>query len=206
MVKKTLLKEYTTPHNSFIGGWYISPEICDDLINYFEANKKYCTKGHCGTEGGKSIVDPNRKLSFDLTISYQNFDVSIGIYREQLQEVLDNYLKKYSWANRVASFNINENFNIQKYPKEGGFKEWHFENSGQAYLINRHLVFMTYLNDVEDGGTEFFYQDITTSAKKGLTLIWPAGWTHLHRGQVSKKEKYIITGWYGFEEERNIND
>ena len=58
---------------------------------------------------------------------------------------------------------------------------------------------MTYLNDVENGGTEFKFQNITTPAKKGLTLIWPAGWTHVHRGQISnKKEKYIITGWYAF--------
>ena len=58
---------------------------------------------------------------------------------------------------------------------------------------------MTYLNDVEDGGTEFKHQDITTPAEKGLTLIWPSGWTHVHRGQISnRKEKYIITGWYAF--------
>jgi hypothetical protein len=34
---------------------------------------------------------------------------------------------------------------------------------------------MTYLNDVDDGGTDFLYQKLTTPAKKGLTLIWPAG-------------------------------
>ena len=57
---------------------------------------------------------------------------------------------------------------------------------------------MTYLNDVPDGGTEFFYQKVISPAKKGLTVIWPAEFTHLHRGQVSKREKYIITGWYNF--------
>jgi hypothetical protein len=59
---------------------------------------------------------------------------------------------------------------------------------------------MTYLNDVNDGGTEFLYQKITSPAKKGLTLIWPADWTHTHRGQISKtKEKSIITGWFNYE-------
>ena len=56
---------------------------------------------------------------------------------------------------------------------------------------------MTYLNDVEDGGTEFYYQKLKTKAKKGLTLIWPTDFTHTHRGIVSKtKEKYIVTGWF----------
>ncbi len=60
---------------------------------------------------------------------------------------------------------------------------------------------MTFLNDVDDGGTEFKYQNLTIPAKKGLTLIWPAPWTHTHRGQVSNtKTKYIITGWYNFNE------
>jgi hypothetical protein len=59
---------------------------------------------------------------------------------------------------------------------------------------------MTYLNDVEDGGTEFKYQNIISPAKKGLTLLWPVDWTHTHKGQISKtKEKYIITGWLSFE-------
>ena len=35
--------------------------------------------------------------------------------------------------------------------------------------------------------------------KKGLTLIWPAIWTHTHKGVVSKKHtKYIITGWINY--------
>ena len=58
---------------------------------------------------------------------------------------------------------------------------------------------MTYLNDVDDGGTEFMHQNIITPAVKGLTLIWPADWTHAHRGVISKtKEKYIITGWFSY--------
>ena len=58
---------------------------------------------------------------------------------------------------------------------------------------------MTYLNTVPDAGTHFKYQDITTPAEKGLTLIWPPDFTHTHKGEISEKEeKYIITGWLGF--------
>ena len=61
------------------------------------------------------------------------------------------------------------------------------------------LVFMTYLNDVLDGGTEFKYQKLITKAKKGLTLIWPSDFTHTHKGQISNtSEKYIITGWFSY--------
>ena len=73
------------------------------------------------------------------------------------------------------------------------------ENDFKSFNYDRCLVFMTYLNDVEDGGTSFKYQDIDIPAKKGLTLIWPAYWTHTHKGIISNtKEKYIVTGWLNF--------
>lgn len=56
---------------------------------------------------------------------------------------------------------------------------------------------MLYLNNVPDGGTEFKYQNIILKAKKGDLVIWPAEFTHLHKGVISKtKEKYIATGWF----------
>ena len=63
---------------------------------------------------------------------------------------------------------------------------------------------MTYLNDVTDGGeTEFMYQKLKIKPKKGLTLIWPADWTHTHRGIPSMTQvKYIATGWYCYSGER----
>ena len=37
---------------------------------------------------------------------------------------------------------------------------------------------------------------VKTKAKKGLTVMWPAEWTHTHKGIISPdKEKYIATGW-----------
>jgi hypothetical protein len=53
---------------------------------------------------------------------------------------------------------------------------------GGGQGASRHLVFMTYLNDVDDeGGTEFFHQKLVVQPRKGLTLVWPADWTFMHR-------------------------
>ena len=60
---------------------------------------------------------------------------------------------------------------------------------------------MLYLNNVPDGGTEFKYQNIITPAVKGNLIIWPADFTHTHKGVISKtKEKYIATGWFKMEQ------
>ena len=62
---------------------------------------------------------------------------------------------------------------------------------------DRAMVYMTYLNDVtEGGGTMFYHQNVTTKAVKGKTLIFPAAYTHLHKGEISQTQhKYILTGW-----------
>ncbi len=192
------LKEKNINSKSFIGGWFISKDICDELIEYFKYNKKYSHLGTIGTPDGMQ-ENKEKKESIDLRVGPQNHDNIIGVYREKLQDVLNSYLEKYNFANRVVPFDIIENIGIQYYPVGGGYKVWHTENNGHPNNLLRHLVFMTYLNDVEDGGTEFYYQGIKTKAEKGLTLLWPATWTHFHRGIISStKEKYIITGWYSF--------
>jgi tryptophan synthase alpha subunit len=69
---------------------------------------------------------------------------------------------------------------------------------------DRHLVFMTYLNDITDQGeTEFYYQQLKVKPEKGLTLMWGVDWTFTHRGIVSPtQEKYITTGWLSFIKEK----
>ena len=63
---------------------------------------------------------------------------------------------------------------------------------------HRQLAYMLYLNTVTDkGGTKFIFQNLTLSAIKGDLYIWPADFTHVHQGIVSKtQEKYIVTGWF----------
>jgi len=194
---KKLVNEYILPYESLIGGYTIPDYVCDEVIDYHK-------KSDLKTPGiqyfdGKSMVDYNIKESVDVHIRAGRCP-DLTSYFESLEICLDRYLMKYYFANEVQKFNIIEQVNIQHYKPGGGFKNWHMENSGGKNHLNRHLVFMTYLNDVDDGGTEFLYQGLKTPAKKGLTVIWPANWTHTHKGEVSKtKEKYIITGWYSFD-------
>ena len=62
----------------------------------------------------------------------------------------------------------------------------------------RVLVWMFFLNTVTDGGGTYFSSyDLTVDAVEGRLVIWPAYWTHCHKGIVSKSQtKYIATGWY----------
>jgi len=186
--------EFDFAYDSFIGGWIIDKKICDDILNYFKLNKKLITTGTIRS----NVIDKNVKDSNDLIINKNNFNYPFNKYREVLQQCLNNYLKKYPDANECGYFDISNLYNIQHYPPNGGFKKWHYESCNKNNCI-RNLVFMTYLNDVDNAGTEFKYQKIKTKCIKGLTLIWPSGFTHTHRGVINDKfEKFIITGWYNY--------
>jgi hypothetical protein len=190
------LKEYNFSYESFIGGWYIPENICEDIIEYYKKNNHLPVNGFFGNYKSDTSI----KNSDDIGVHKDRFDHPFFEYRKNLQNVLLHYLKKYDYCNQLEKFDMNENYNIQHYNINGGFKKWHSERMNKD-VSKRVLVFMTYLNDVEDGGTEFSYQKVLCPAKKGLTLIWPAEWTHTHKGQISStQEKYIVTGWLNFYE------
>lgn len=184
---------------SFIGGWLLPDlSLCDELIKYFHQRGDKIE----GQIGHNRAVDKAIKDSIDVIVAPDQFHHPvIARYLVSLREVADRYGEKYQGARIVDRWGITETINIQFYPPGGGYKEWHTERVGKlAPSCNRHLVFMTYLNDVNDeGGTDFYYQRLRMRAKKGMTLIWPVDWTHMHRGVVSPtEEKYIITGWFSF--------
>jgi hypothetical protein len=190
-----ILKEHLFPVESFIAGWYIDESLCDDIINYFKNNKKYHIQGSFG----HNDIDKNKKESTDLGIKNNDLSYPFNYYRHYISKIIQSYEKKYEELKTGSFYNIIEDYNIQYYKPNQGFKSWHYERTFK--VSNRMLVFMTYLNDVPDGGTEFKYQKIISPAKKGLTLLWPSDFTHTHRGQISKiKEKYIVTGWLNFYE------
>jgi hypothetical protein len=188
------LKEYILPQNTFIGGWYIPSNLCDELIQIYKNNPKNHSPG---VVGPPVRIDPERKESTEIAFSPKYNHPSFIIYKKYLEEAVHRYQAKYPETVEFLKFGLIESPNIQYYKPGQGFKIWHYERSSKEE--NRCLVFMTYLNDVPDGGTHFKYQDLTTPAEKGLTLIWPTDFTHTHKGQVTKKhEKYILTGWLGY--------
>ena len=192
-----MTNDFTYLGNSFIGGWYIPEDICDQIIDFYNKNKSLHGPGVVG--GNKEpTIDVEFKKCTQLEVI--PFAQELNFYNLHLQDTLNHYIKKYEWADYVNAYKVMENMSIQHYKPGEGFYQWHSENSGDIRVRNRHLVFMTYLNDVENGGTEFYYYpNLKIEAKKGLTLIWPVGWTHTHRGVVSNvNEKYIITGWFNF--------
>lgn len=184
--------------NDFIETYKLSDDIVDNILTWFKKHEKHAVNGSVASEVGEVDVNKNVKDSMDLDISPTYMEEPFKSYYDNLNEYLKLYANKYSYLkDAMNTFGLSESMNIQKYPVGGGFKSIHCERTGHFNnSIKRCLVFMTYLNDVDDGGTEFIYQNKIVKAEKGKTLIWPSDWTHIHKGQISNtKEKIIITGW-----------
>ena len=199
-IRPTSLELHDFSEESFINGCYIPISICDKLIKYFDENPERQAKGEIfsnfdNTDSNLEIKD-SLDISFAATTNEEDARI-LSEYIQYLQLCDREYEYKYSQIQHM-SYGLVENIQIQKYEPNQGFKTWHCERSSIRQQT-RCLAFMTYLNDVPDGGTEFMYQKLTSPAKKGLTMIWPSDWTHVHKGQISKQHtKYIITGWLNY--------
>jgi hypothetical protein len=186
----------------FIGAWFLPDiDLCDKIVQAFDADYFPKKEGEIGQEEFVRI-DKNIKNSIDSSLLHR-MDLSYE-YSKNLQKVLHQYHQKFSYADQVEPYRVDHQ-NLQKYEKGNCYGGWHSERMGPN---RRHLVYMTYLNDVDEGGeTEFFYQKLKVKPQKGLTLIWPTDWTHTHRGRPSHtQEKYILTGWFEFLPEQEMRE
>lgn len=185
------------PH--FIGSWSIEPlSLCDGVINFFETHQGNQTQGK--TAEGLNVESKN---STDLTIRPRELELPdhkpVRDYIDALYTCYQDYLEQWPFLKSIMPRVEISSFNIQRYQPGGHFMAVHSERTHLG-TSHRVLAWMSYLNDVDDGGsTHFVHQDLDVQPQKGKTLIWPAEWTHAHRGNVlNSGVKYIITGWIHF--------
>ena len=178
---------------NFIELYKFDENICDNILSYYNSNNHLSKPGTFGDWE----INNKSKESNDLGIQPGNFTVLESYLielKKTLQKYVDTHISKY--LKHWGPIGIVEGIIIQHYPPNGGYKIYHTERSPET--ANRELVFMTYLTNTKNGGTHFINQNKTFECVKGDTLIWPADFTHIHKGVISNEEKIIITGWFSF--------
>ena len=124
----------------------------------------------------------NEDLNFNLALYLNEKDIKF--FHKTITNIINNF-----WSNPSQGYHI-----------------WHSEydyNAPETRL--RWGVWTFYLNDIEEGGeTEFLYQSLRIKPKQGTLCLFPAYYTHTHRGNPPLKEtKHIITGWIENKSENN---
>ena len=188
------------PH--FFGCWdALGEATCKTLIQFFDQRQDLQSPGR--VTGGQ--VNTCVKDSLDIRIEPVDLELEgyeiFGDYFTVLKDCYQDYCSQWDFLKTFMNQTHIGSFNIQKYNPGGHFAEVHSERTSLTKL-HRILVWMTYLNDVEEAGeTEFVHYGLKVRPRAGRTLIWPAEWTHAHRGNPTTSEtKYIITGWFNLAE------
>ena len=170
-----------------------SRKECADLVEYID------------------YLDNNNLLFYDTerlhqvdnkTINVNNgFNLDVTAASRISQQILpnmkvciDEYVNMFSLLQQ-SEFAVLD-CKLKKIPAGGGFHSWHYEN-GSYISAPRSFVIQVYLNDEFEGGeTEFLYQNLREEAITGDVIIFPAGFTHTHRGNPPiGGTKYIATTW-----------
>ena len=182
----------------------IPKEMCNYFINRFDEEDKM-GKTYKGQAGNS--VKLNVKDCKDLTIKYDEethdfFDLVYAKFVDYVKyynSSIDGFLYNEIIDDESSCFKPPKHALMHVYePPKQGYYVWHQDwQSNKEQLATRMLVGMTYLNDVEEGGeTEFYHQKLKIKPKQGTLVVFPAYFTHVHKGHepISNK-KYIINTW-----------
>ena len=196
-----------TEYKEFIGIYRnVYPEgYCQHLINEFER----LIESGAGSNRQRSEGAPKHSkndmqlgLNFAMhTAADFNGNQATRVFFDGLQQCYDQYTEQFSV---LKTDNIRGTaMKMQRTDPGGGYHVWHAEQGNREHA-ERVLVYMLYLNDIgaQDGGeTEFLYQRLRLRPEANTMIIWPAAYTHTHRGNtvLGDQSKYIVTGWFYYD-------
>lgn len=181
----------------------IPRDLCEQIIEqikyinsegYFETRLKLENVNN-GVKADKAYM-PTDSFFIDTGTGFVDNVPITGYMYGALKNCFYLYSVKYSGLGALEPYV--PGLKIQITAPGEGYHIWHSEQ-GPGEASSRCAVFMIYLNDIDEGGeTEFLYQRRRIKAEAGTVVIWPAGYTHQHRGNsvISDQEKYVGTGWF----------
>ena len=159
----------------------VEPDFCDYLCQYVDQASQVAPRNFTHVKDKQICLDAFSPAEAKTLMGYVNS--CLYFYCNELP-----YLTNFNYVSALCL--------LQKTEPEGGYHIFHGENLDWN-MQHRTMAWMVYLNDVPEGGeTEFLYQKRRFKPKAGTVMIWPGGYTHLHRGNPPLSTKYIATGWY----------
>ena len=174
-------------------------DYCKQLIETFEQRASMQL-----TEHQTGFKNQDERIFMDMSNHNNMFHVDADLCKFFYQTVVKTYEEKYGKkydSLRAVVQHSPKGMSIQKTRPHQGYHAWHCE-CADLCTSSRVMAYTLYLNSVEEGGeTEFLYQGVKIKPEPGKLAIFPAYYTHPHRGNpIYKGIKYIVSGWYTFDE------
>lgn len=190
------MSDIKVTHNQFIGIYEnaLGKEDCKNIIQLFEEDLKNKVDNNGDTQ---FFMDKMER--YDYQKFYQASDKLneiVTVINDVLDKCIQLYADEFWIVKQLKATSLC--IKLQKTPPRGGYHVWHAEQM-QIIDMDRVLAWTVYLNDIPngEGETEFLWQGLRVQPKAGTVSIFPASFTHTHRGNpVYSCDKYIATGWY----------
>jgi len=177
---------------------FFKEKYIDDLIETFEEHDE---RGLTLPRSAYDTQDISRKK--DEAIFLKHLPASMfsqGDIIDVLEnEVTQHFEEEYPIIKDVYKGLFVSGAKLQKTRPSGGYHIWHSEHNTDPSSNRTLLAWGLFLNTFEegDGGElEFLYQSKRLKPTRNHLVVWPAGFTHMHRGNPPLKgDKYLLTGW-----------
>ena len=157
----------------------LSRNQCSDIINYVS---------------DKLIADINAHTQYEFYHT-TNWDPELKPLQEAIAKLSKSYRKNYPEIDNLDIWNV-EYLRIKKWAPGKHYSVWHSEHTKDCPF--RVSSFLIYLSD-NNSYTEFKRHG-KVKTKLGRGIMFPAYFTHEHRGSIckSRMDRYIASGYFSF--------
>lgn len=176
-------------------------DVCEQIIERFKNDNR---RGPAKLGGGEGRIDYDVRKSTTLGISclesWNDIDkVLFNAFSKALSEYR-LYLEKYTLPKIIEGIYCSvedEGYSINEM-KSGEFYDWHIDDMVKNGK-RRAFSCVLYLSTLEEdqGGCTEFWCGKKCRPKQGKILIFPSGWTYIHRSAPVKNSgvKYTCVTW-----------
>ena len=170
------------------------------FVNYILVEKNIFNNNECD-----EIIEMYKDNCIEAKHKYLGYlykDINDFKYIKKLHGVIEKYKKKFKEINLTASKWKLNNIRFKHFKPGNSFNSWHSEHN--LTFPNRLLSIQVYLSN-HNCGTEFFNGNIIMS-ELGKVVLFPAYFTHTHRGQScpDNQDRYLLTGYLEFNEKGDL--
>ena len=171
----------------------INDGLCFEFVKWFDAVSNQGLTMYSSEHDHSPINRQDEVIHIPSGLTSSYFPTTLC---KQLWSNIGECLKIYATEYGITQHMTSSVFKIHRVQPSGGYHIWHHEHDFENSL--RVLAWHLTIESPKSGGdTQFLYQSMKIEPEVGKLLLWPAGFTHKHRGNPPLEgQKTYITGWF----------